>query len=105
MSDLISRQAAVNAIITSFEDLPIAGQSDLVHIIKALPSVSKPLTDKADVTWIHVLDQLRRKLYQKCMVEDSEDVKWDSGCWVRYWLIEDAIEEVAIEIVTGEEES
>lgn len=58
---------------------------------------------KADDTWNYILDRLRRKMYQKCMVEDSEGVKWDSGCWVRYWLIEQTIEEVAIELATEED--
>lgn len=60
---------------------------------------------KADETWNLTLDKLRRKVYQKCMVEELEDVKWDSGCWIRYRLIEQIIEEVEIEIATGEEES
>lgn len=39
-------------------------------------------------------DAFRAIMYQKCMVEDSEDQRWDSGCWIRYRLFEKALEEM-----------
>ena len=38
-------------------------------------------------------DALRRDMYQKSMVEDSDMQKWDSGCWIRYKLFENVLDE------------
>lgn len=37
-------------------------------------------------------DALRRDMYQKAMVEDSDMQKWESGCWIRYKLFENVLE-------------
>lgn len=39
-------------------------------------------------------EAFRAIMYQRCMVEDSEDQKWDSGCWIRYRLFEKTLEEM-----------
>ena len=38
-------------------------------------------------------EQLRRALYEEAMVKDSEDQRWDGGCWIRYRMAERLIEE------------
>lgn len=39
-------------------------------------------------------DLLCEKMYHKAFEEDSSDQKWDSGCWIRYHMFEDAIESI-----------
>lgn len=44
-------------------------------------------------------DAFRAIMYQKCMVEDSEDQRWDCGCWIRYRLFEKTLEDApAVEV-------
>lgn len=46
----------------------------------------------------NVLDRLAEIMFHKCFVEDSDMQKWDSGCWFRYRLFEQALEEARNEI-------
>lgn len=39
-------------------------------------------------------DALSEKMFHKAFEEDSSDQKWDSGCWIRYHMFEDAIESI-----------
>lgn len=40
------------------------------------------------------LDDLSELMYQKSFREDSEMQKWDSGCWIRYKLFENCVEQL-----------
>ena len=37
-------------------------------------------------------DALRRTMYEEAFEKDSEDQRWDGGCWIRYKMFEKAIE-------------
>ena len=37
-------------------------------------------------------DALRRAMYHEAFETDSDMQKWDSGCWIRFKMIENAIE-------------
>ena len=37
-------------------------------------------------------DALREKMYHDAFEEDSEEQKWDGGCWIRYKMFERNIE-------------
>ena len=37
-------------------------------------------------------DALRRAMYHEAMEKDSDEQKWDSGCWIRYKMFERIIE-------------
>ena len=37
-------------------------------------------------------DALRRTMYHEAMEKDSDEQKWDGGCWVRYKMFERIIE-------------
>ena len=38
-------------------------------------------------------DELRHRMYEEVFEKDSEDQKWDSGCWIRYRLFEKILKE------------
>ena len=40
------------------------------------------------------LDQLERIMYRKAFETDSDMQKWDSGCWIRYKMFENSMEEM-----------
>lgn len=40
------------------------------------------------------LEDLERVMYQKSFRESSEMQKWDSGCWIRYKLFENCVEQL-----------
>lgn len=40
------------------------------------------------------LKDLTELMYQKSFIEDSEMQKWDSGCWIRYKLFENCVEQL-----------
>lgn len=48
-------------------------------------------------------DAFRHQMYQEVFEKDSNDQKWDSGCWIRYRLFEKVLEKQpavdAIEII------
>ena len=48
-------------------------------------------------------DALRERTYHDAFETDSDMQKWDSGCWIRYKMFENALEETptvdAIEVV------
>lgn len=37
-------------------------------------------------------DALREKMYHEAFEKDSDMQKWDSGCWIRYRMFENAID-------------
>lgn len=37
-------------------------------------------------------DALREKMYHEAFETDTDMQKWDSGCWIRYKMFENAIE-------------
>ena len=37
-------------------------------------------------------DEFRRVMYHEAFETDSDLQKWDSGCWIRYKMFENAIE-------------
>ena len=37
-------------------------------------------------------DEFSRKMYHEAFETDSDLQKWDSGCWIRYKMFENAIE-------------
>ncbi len=39
-------------------------------------------------------DELDRIMYHKAFETDSDMQKWDSGCWIRYKMFENSMEEV-----------
>ena len=39
-------------------------------------------------------DELREKMYHEAFEKDSDMQKWDSGCWIRYKMFENAIDDV-----------
>ena len=39
-------------------------------------------------------DALRERMYHDAFETDSDMQKWDSGCWIRYKMFENALEEV-----------
>lgn len=40
------------------------------------------------------LDKLDRIMYHKAFETDSDMQKWDSGCWIRYKMFENSMEEI-----------
>lgn len=38
-------------------------------------------------------DELSRRMYDEAFEKDSEDQRWDSGCWIRYRLFERVLKE------------
>lgn len=38
-------------------------------------------------------DALRKKMYHDAFETDSKMQRWDSGCWIRYKMFENSIEE------------
>jgi len=38
-------------------------------------------------------DELRRRMYEEAFEKDSEEQRWDSGCWIRYRLFEKILKE------------
>ena len=38
-------------------------------------------------------DELGRRMYDEAFEKDSEDQRWDSGCWIRYRLFEKILKE------------
>ena len=38
-------------------------------------------------------DALGNRLYHEVFEKDSKDQRWDSGCWIRYRLLEKVLEE------------
>jgi len=38
-------------------------------------------------------DALRERMYHDAFETDSDMQKWDSGCWIRYKMFENALEE------------
>lgn len=41
-------------------------------------------------------DALRKKMYHDAFETDSKMQRWDSGCWIRYKMFENNIEEAEI---------
>lgn len=39
------------------------------------------------------VDSFRHQMYHEVFEKDSEDQRWDSGCWMRYRLFEKVLEE------------
>ena len=39
------------------------------------------------------VDVLRERMYHDAFETDSDMQKWDSGCWIRYKMFENALEE------------
>lgn len=39
-------------------------------------------------------DAPREKMFHEAFEKDTQDQKWDSGCWIRYHMFENAIESV-----------
>lgn len=37
-------------------------------------------------------EALRRAMYHEAMEKDSDEQKWDSGCWIRYKMFERVLE-------------
>lgn len=38
-------------------------------------------------------DEFRHRMYHEVFEKDSEDQRWDSGCWIRYRLFDRILEE------------
>ena len=38
-------------------------------------------------------DELRKRMYHDAFETDSDMQKWDGGCWIRYKMFENAIED------------
>lgn len=47
-------------------------------------------------------EELRKQMYHEAFETDSDMQKWDSGCWIRYKMFENALES-APTIVDAEE--
>ena len=39
-------------------------------------------------------DMLREKMYHEAFEKDSEDQRWNSGCWIRYRMFENAVDSI-----------
>lgn len=39
-------------------------------------------------------DALRKKMFHEAFEKDSQDQKWDSGCWIRYHMFENAVDSI-----------
>lgn len=48
------------------------------------------------------LDELRKVMYHEAFETDSPMQKWDSGCWIRYKMFENAVYSAPV-IIPGEE--
>lgn len=49
-------------------------------------------------------DKLNRTMYHKAFETDSDMQKWDSGCWIRYKMFENSMEEMQT-IIEADKES
>lgn len=47
-----------------------------------------------NVAYEKALNDLSELMYQKLFRESSEMQKWDSGCWIRYKLFENCVEQL-----------
>ena len=41
-------------------------------------------------------DELRKRMYHNAFEVDSDMQKWDGGCWIRYKVFENAIEDTPV---------
>jgi len=52
------------------------------------------------------VDLLKQKMYQESFEKDSDLQKWEGGCWIRYKLFENVLDQIPIEnvkpIIQGE---
>ena len=47
--------------------------------------------------------ELSRKMYEEAFIKDSDFQRWDSGCWIRYKMFENALNDTAT-IIEAESE-
>ena len=52
--------------------------------------------------WIDV-DMLCEKMYHEAFETDSDEQRWDSGCWIRYKMFERVVNSMPILDVSGKE--
>ena len=45
------------------------------------------------------VDLLKQKMYYEAFEKDSDLQKWESGCWIRYKLFENVLDQISIEDV------
>lgn len=48
-------------------------------------------------------DALYERMYEDAFIKDSDEQRWDSGCWIRFRMFERALKE-APTVSPGEEE-
>ena len=39
-------------------------------------------------------DALREKMFHEAFEKDTQDQKWDCGCWIRYHMFENAVDSI-----------
>ena len=88
MSDLISRQAAIDVLhgyLDGMLETDTICPQDLYNLFKLLPSVQE-CEDCVS------RESLRKAMYHRAFETDG-DTMWQSGCWVRYRAIEQVIKD------------
>ena len=92
-------------------DLPEACGPAVLTIYECIDGHGIPREYKLSATQIQAIpphgplidaDELKRFMYHHAFELDSADQRWDSGCWVRYRLFENAMK-VAPTIIKAEE--
>lgn len=99
MDDVISRQAAMHlkdlhgAIVDGILYIPLL---EVINHLEALPSAQRK------GRWIDV-DMLCEKMYHEAFETDSDEQRWDSGCWIRYKMFQRVVNSMPILDISGKE--
>lgn len=67
-----------------------------------LVSVNDINTVQRKGRWIDV-DMLCEKMYHEAFETDSDEQRWDSGCWIRYKMFERVVNSMPILDISGKE--
>ena len=92
------------SIIIKGMDMPVSGAR--YRVVEDLEGNKYLATDKLFSGWYYPIsslpdkhgkiidgDALRKKMYHEAFETDSKMQRWDSGCWIRYKMFENNIEE------------
>lgn len=91
------------SVIIRGMDMPVSGAR--YRVVEDLEGNKYLATDKLFSGWYYPIsslpekhgkmidgDALRKKMYHDAFETDSEMQRWDSGCWIRYKMVENNID-------------
>lgn len=71
------------------------------HVVPVCDIVYAPTVERKG-RWIDV-DMLCEKMYHEAFETDSDEQRWDSGCWIRYKMFERVVNSMPILDISGKE--